>query len=117
VDEFSDLVFPSGLKEIEGSSSVALKERFGLGYASINVSLSSEIDYKVRIPQDLPYEGMVCKVSLNEPVSDVSFELPDVCRVAPHQITVDIRNFEILTYLYYVMDEVAPDEAETACND
>ena len=81
------------------------------------MSLSSKVDHKVRVLQHFPYKGIVCKVSFDEPVSGVSLELPDVCRVAPHQMPIDICNREILTRLYNVMDEVAPNEAKTACHD
>src|SRR6266852_6627556 len=81
------------------------------------MSLSGEVDHKVGIPKHLPYKGIVCKVSFDEPVSGVSLEILNVCRVAPYQTPIDICNHEILTGLYNVMDEVAPDEAKTACHD
>jgi len=77
------------------------------------MSLSSKVDHKVRVLQHFPYKGIVCKVSFDEPVSGVSLEILNVCRVAPYQTPIDICNREILTGLYDVMDEVAPDEAQT----
>jgi hypothetical protein len=83
------------LKEIEGASGIAFKEGFRLGYAPVDMSLGSEVDHEVSILEHVPYKRIVCQVSLDGTVSGVSLKLLDVCRIAPHQMSIYICDYEI----------------------
>jgi hypothetical protein len=117
VHELSDSVFLNSSKEIESSSSVTFEEWFRVRDASINVSLRCKVHNNVRILQTPTGTGIVSKVSFQEPVVQVSFEVSDVRRIASRPSAVQIGDSQVGTGPNHVMNEIAPDETQTSRND
>ena len=100
-------------KEVESAFGVALKEWFGVGDASVHMSLRCKIHHYPPVFQNLAYERIIGNIPFHESVTSVPLELSDVSRIASKPLEIHVCDSEISSGMDHMMDKVASDEPKT----